>query len=311
MLSVCLRGTVADDTAGSGGSEEWRSLKQILPLDFSDPTDTLERVREKFAEVHGHDPGDDVVLEQTPTGIWVRSREGAESDAVIFFVHGGGFVTSDAASYAFYAANLVRATGSDVFVAEYRLAPETRFPAQLHDLVTAYDQVRADHAPGQIVFAGDSCGGGMAIAALVLADELTVPLPAGAVSLCGWFDLTASGGSHVDREEPDPFLDSAWLRLRALDYVGPDRDIEEPLASPVEADLSGLPPLLLQAGGLDPCRSEAEEMTVNADRDGVAATLSVWPAMPQGFQGLVGAIPEADDALAEIADFVAKVTSQG
>ena len=145
------------------GSDEYEALAQLLPDDLSDPGDDLEAVRAKFDEVHGHDPGPGVVVEAAPSGLglWVHP-EGGGSAGTVFFVHGGGFVTSDAASYAFYGALLARATGWSVFVADYPLAPESVFPAQLDALSQAFATdvaaPRGAGVDGPVVLMGDSCG---------------------------------------------------------------------------------------------------------------------------------------------------------
>ena len=288
-------------------SHEYTQLAELLPDDFSNPADSLAEVRAKFDVVHGHDPGPGVELEYGEDGIWVRPT-GVESDAVIFFVHGGGFVTSPAASYTFYGANLARACDVGVFVAEYQLAPETLHPRQLGELVAAYERLLGSHDASSIVFMGDSCGGGMALATLVEARAGGLELPGGFVGLCGWFDLEATGESAIDPVGRDPLLNVEWLRLRGRDYVGPDGDPAAPTASPLHADLSGLPPMLLHAGAVDRCRSDAVRVAERVRSSGGEVELRIFDGMPHGFHGLVGAIPEADDALGEVAGFVARVT---
>ena len=284
-------------------SDEYEALAPLLPDDFSNPDDDLATVRAKFAEVHGHDPGEGVVVEAAPSGlgVWVRP-DGADPHGTIFFVHGGGFVTSDADSYAFYGAALVRATGWQTFIAEYPLAPESVFPSQLDALAEAFAAEVAS-VEGPVVLMGDSCGGGMAVATAVRSWQVR-ERAAGIVSLCGWFDLLATGDSAIHPIGRDPFLDPAWLRLRGRDYVGPDGDPAGPEASVVHADLAGLPPLLLHAGQVDRCRSDAEALAERARAAGVSADLTIWPGMPHGFHGMAGVIPEADAALCEVRDWI-------
>lgn len=294
-------------------SEEYRQLAELLPDDFSDPTDTIAEVREKFDLVHGHEPGPGVTVEERSDGVWVRPEAGASGGRpVVFFVHGGGFVTSTAASYAFYGAHLVRACDVDVFIPEYRLAPETVFPGQLDDLAAAYRSLAEDGLAASSVFMGDSCGGGMALSTLIAARDEGLPLPAGFVALCGWFDMEATGESAVAPLGRDPFLDPAWLRLRARDYVGPGGDVRSAAVSPLHACLADLPPALLQAGAVDRCRSDAERLADRWTSAGGDVQLAITPGMPHGFHGLAGVIPEADAALAQVSDFIrARVPSSG
>lgn len=286
-------------------SEEYRQLAELLPDDFSNPADSLDEVRAKFEMVHGHDPGTDVSVEADALGVWVRADPVPPGPRpVVFFVHGGGFVTSLAESYTFYAANIIRACDVDVFVAEYRLAPETVHPGQLDDLLAAYEQLITTHDPATVVFMGDSCGGGMALSTMLAARDRGIALPAGFVGLCGWFDLEASGESAVNPIGRDPLLNAEWLRLRALDYVGPGGDPASPEVSSIHADVAGLPPSLLHAGAVDRCRSDSERLGERMAAAGSDVEVEIWPGMPHGFHGLVGAVPEADAAMAEVARFI-------
>lgn len=286
-------------------SEEYRQIAELVPDDFSNPEDSLAEVRAKFEMAHGHDPGDGVVVAADPFGVWVRpATTPASPRPVVFFVHGGGFVTSTAESYAFYGANIARACDVDVFVAEYRLAPETIHPGQTEDLLSAYSHLLTTHDPATVFFMGDSCGGGMALSVLLAARDQGLDLPAGFVGLCGWFDLEASGESAVNPVGRDPFLNVEWLRLRARDYVGPDGDPASPEVSSIHADLAGIPPSLLHAGAIDRCRSDAETLGERMEAAGTQVEVEIWSGMPHGFHGLVGVAPEADAALAKVAGFI-------
>ena len=196
--------------------------------------------------------------------------------------------------------------GWQVFIADYPLAPESVFPAQLEALADAFVGEISDGG-GPVVLMGDSCGGGMAVAVALRAQTVR-DRAAGIVSLCGWFDLVATGDSATHPIGRDPFLNPAWLRLRGSDYVGPDGDPAHPEASPIHADLTELPPMLLHAGQVDRCRSDAEVLAERAHAARVSADLKVWPGMPHGFHGMAGVIPEADAALGEIRDWMDRLT---
>ena len=123
-------------------------------------------------------------------------------------------------------------------------------------------------------------------------------MPAFAVALGGWFDLEAGGESALRPAGRDPFANAAFTRARGRDYVGPKGRLDHPLASPIHANLTGLPPLFLQVGEIDLTRDDAHRLCERAQRDGVEATVDVWPEMVHGFQGLAAAgIPEAIEAL--------------
>jgi acetyl esterase/lipase len=293
-------------------SREFLAALAHFPKDLAVPGDTHEDVRRKFAPAHGHDPGPDIeVTSARPggvDGVWVAKKGEPASAHTLFFVHGGAFVSCPAPTYAFYAAWLVRATGARAFVVDYRLAPEHRFPAALDDCVAAWRGLVADGvAPERAAFFGDSCGGGIAVATLIRARELGAALPACAVAHCGWFDLEVSGDSAKNPVGPDPFVNAAWIRQRGRDYLGAS-DPRAPLASPIHADLAGLPPLLLQTGQLDTLRDDAVRLAARAGRAGTGVTLEIWPGMIHGFLGMHGAIPEAAWAVRHVAEFVAHHT---
>lgn len=284
-------------------SAEYEALAPLFPDDFSNPGDDIDAVRAKFEEVHGHDPGQGVIVEAAPSGhgVWVRP-DAQDRSGTVFFVHGGGFVTSDAMSYGFYGASVVRATGWQTFIADYPLAPESVFPTQLEALAEAFATEVAT-LEGPVVLMGDSCGGGMAVA-VTIRERPVRDRVSGIVSLCGWFDLLAQGESATHPLGRDPFLDPAWLRQRGRDYMGSDGDPAHPEASVVHADLAGLPPMLLHAGQVDRCRSDAERLAARATAAGVSVDLRIWPAMPHGFHGMAGVIPEADASLLDVRDWL-------
>lgn len=283
----------------SRGSDEYESIVELIPDDFSNPADSLEEIRAKFDFVHGQPVGDGVTVEESSHGLWVRP-EAPHDDRVVLFAHSGGFVTSTAAMCAFWAAIAARECNLPVFVVDYSLAPEARFPTQLDELAESHEALlAAGHDPGRMLFMGDSCGGGMAVALMVRQRDAGRPLPAAFVGFGGWYDLDAVGADASTNE--DPFVDPDWLRLRARDYVGPDGDPAQPLASVVNADLSGLPPMLLQTGEVDPCLRGARRI---AELVGDRAVVDVVPAVAQGFQGMGTQIPEVAAAWATTRDWI-------
>jgi acetyl esterase/lipase len=294
-------------------SPEFMAALAHFPKDIAVPGDTYEDVRRKFGPAHGHDPGPDISVEPARvggvSGVWVAKKGERASERVIFFVHGGAFVSCPAPTYAFYAAWLVRATGARAFVVDYRLAPEHRHPAALHDCAAAWrGLVAAGVEPERAAFFGDSCGGGIAIATLLRLRDLDAPLPACAALHCGWFDLEVSGDSALNPVGDDPFVNAEWIRQRGRDYLGPAGNARDPFASPIHARLSGLPPLLLQTGQLDTLRDDAVRLAARAGRDGSSVTLEIWPGMIHGFLGMHGAIPEASWAVRHVAEFIAHHT---
>lgn len=288
------------------GSDAYESIVELIPSDFSNPADSLEEIRAKFDFVHGQPVGDGVSVEETATGLWVRPDR-AHDDRVVLFAHSGGFVTSTAAMCAFWAAIVARECNLAVFVVDYSLAPEAQFPTQLDELVAAHEALlAAGHDPRRILFMGDSCGGGMAVATMVRQRDVGRPLPAAFVGFGGWYDLVAADVVAADNE--DPFVNPDWMRLRARDYLGPDVDPSHPLASVVDADLSGLPPMLLQTGEVDPCLPGARVVAERADGPVV---VDVVPAVAQGFQGMGTHIPEVASAWTRVRAWIDDVVPPG
>lgn len=289
----------------SRGSDEYESIVSFIPNDFSNPADSLDEIRAKFDFVHGQPAGDGVVVEETPHGVWVRPSAGHD-DRTVLFVHSGGFVTSTASMCAFWAANVARECGLAVFIVEYSLAPEAIMPTQLDELASAYEALLTDgDDPARMLFMGDSCGGGMALSLMCRLRDAGRPLPAAFVGFGGWYDLVADG---IEAPGNDPFVNPDWLRLRARDYVGPNGDPADPRASPVNANLFGLPPLFLQTGEVDPCRAGAEAVADCTDADVV---IDVVPAVAQGFQGMGTHIPEVVNAWATVRSWVDERVAPG
>jgi acetyl esterase/lipase len=232
--------------------------------------------------------------------------KGEAADRVIVFFHGGAFVSCPAASYTFYAAWFVRGAQARAFIVDYGLAPEIRFPKQLDECVAAYRGLIREVDPSRIAFVGDSCGGGMALGTLLRLRDAGVPLPACLVSISGWFDLEVTGESATRPVGEDRFVHPVWMRERGRDYVGPQGNPRDPQASPIYADLHGLPPLFLQVGQIDVTRDDAVRVAARAGRDGTAVVLEVWPDMIHGFQGMQGFCPEAAAAVANASEFIKK-----
>lgn len=236
-------------------------------------------------------------------GIEVRIA-GNKSENVILYFHGGVYVIGSAADTVPLAGELVRRTGVYAITLDYRLAPEHPYPAAVDDARTAYEALlERGMDPGQIVLAGESAGGGLAVATLLALREAGVPMPACAFLMSPYADLTLSGESLVERESLDAVLTPAGLRVRAPEYVGGD-DASNPLISPIFGDFTGLPPLLIQVGSYEILLSDALRLAGRAATAHVAVTLDVTPSAPHVFQGFAGLVDEAASALDRAAEFV-------
>jgi acetyl esterase/lipase len=229
---------------------------------------------------------------------------GNETDRTILYFHSGVYVIGSAAATVPLVADLVRRTGVNAITLDYRLAPEHPYPAALDDARAAYEGLLAQGMdPGQIVLAGESAGGGLAVATLLASREAGLPMPSCAFLLSPFADLTLSGETLVERESLDPILSPAGLRVHAPEYVG-GADAADPLISPIFGDLRGLPPLLIQVGSHEILLSDALRLAERAALSDVAVTLDVTPGVPHVFQGFAGFLDEAGAALDRATDFV-------
>jgi epsilon-lactone hydrolase len=222
----------------------------------------------------------------------------------LLYLHGGGYVVGSPDTHAGLAGELARRAAVRATSLDYRLAPEHPFPAAVEDALAAYRDLLATGAsPHDLALAGDSAGGGLAIATLLAARDAGLPLPAAVVLFSPWVDLTLAGDSMHTKEEADPIFTAADVRAYADLYLG-DQDRAHPLASPLLADLTGLPPLLVQVGSREVLLDDAVRLAGRAAAADVAVTLEVRPEVPHVFQHHYGRLDDADAALDRAARFL-------
>jgi acetyl esterase/lipase len=229
---------------------------------------------------------------------------GADPERVIFYLHGGAYAIGTAASSVGLASDLARRAGTLLVSVDYRLAPEHPHPAAIDDAVAAYRGLLASGvAPSAIAIAGESAGAGVAAATLVALKHVGLPQPSAAVLMSPWADLTLSGESIGSKAAIDPALTPEGLRRRAADYL-PDGGPTAELASPIFADLTGLPPLLIQAGSHEILLDDATRLAARAATADVAVRLEVTPGAPHVFQGFAAMLDEGDAALTSAGEFL-------
>jgi epsilon-lactone hydrolase len=229
---------------------------------------------------------------------------GIDTASTILYFHGGVFVIGSAASSVPLVSDLARRAHAKAVTVDYRLAPEHPYPAAVDDARAAYEGLLAQGVdPGQIALAGESAGGGLAVATLVALRDAGIPLPSSAFLMSPYADLTLSGETILERQASDPILTPSGLRLRVPDYVG-GADASDPQISPVFADLSGLPPLLIQVGSSEILLSDALRLAGRAAMADVPVTLDVTPGVPHVFQSFAGVLDEATTALDRAATFL-------
>ncbi|MER5515769.1 alpha/beta hydrolase [Streptomyces sp. NPDC002763] len=230
--------------------------------------------------------------------------DGIEARHVVLYFHGGVYVLGDAISAAGLAAEVGRRTGARVFSVDYRLAPEHPYPAAVDDALAAYEALLGDGvAPSDIVLAGESAGGGLAIATLVNARDHGLPLPAAAYVMSPYVDLTLAGTTMETKRAADPLLSRELLEPRVTDYTA-GQDAALALISPVFADLAGLPPLIIQVGTNEVLLDDAVRLAQQAATADVEVTLDITPRVPHVFQAYQPLLDEAGAALDRAGQFL-------
>jgi cation diffusion facilitator CzcD-associated flavoprotein CzcO/acetyl esterase/lipase len=228
------------------------------------------------------------------------AAESADPSRAVLQLHGGAYVVGSRRTHRTYAANLSAAAGAPVHVLEYRLGPEHKHPAALEDALAAYRELLGSGLePSSIAIAGDSAGGGLTVALALRLRELGEPMPAGLILLCGWFDLTVSGASASFNARRDAGLHGPWTRACGDLYRG-GTDPNDPMLSPINADLSGLPPIYAQAGNHDILLSDSDRLVERARAAGVDVGYARYEEMWHDFQAGAGLLREADQAMADL-----------
>jgi len=232
--------------------------------------------------------------------------EPAASRDAIVFAHGGAFILGSARSYLGFAGRIARATGADVYLVDYRRAPEHPHPAPSDDLFAAYEGVLArGHDPARTALLGDSAGGALVVSTALALAEMDVPAPAALVLISPWLDLSLSGASVTLNARRDPVLSRGILEAGGRAYAGPlprsDRRV-----SPLFADLEGLPPTLVQVGSDEILLDDSTRFADRADAAGVEVELQRYEGWWHDFQAMAGSLDGAREAIEDIAAFLAR-----
>jgi monoterpene epsilon-lactone hydrolase len=238
---------------------------------------------------------------------WV-SVAGASGDAVLLYLHGGGYCIGSINTHRGMAARLAQACRARALNLDYRLAPEHPHPAAVDDAVAAYRWLLdRGVAPAQIVLGGDSAGGGLVMATLLALRDAGHPLPVAGFCLSPWVDLECSGETMTTKADVDPMVGKDGLTEMAAAYAG-DHELRHPLVSPLHADLSGLPPLLIQVGTAETLLDDAVRLADRARNAGMDVRLEAWDDLVHVFQAFAPMVPEAVEAIDGIGRFVRERT---
>lgn len=264
--------------------------------------------REYFNAVEIHDSVEERITTgeaiEPVKGRWFRSP-GATMTCL--YMHGGAFLY-----YPYFCVSMIYqvtdAIKANSFAPDYRLAPEHSLYDGIDDCVTAYKWLLDNgHAPDNILFCGDSAGGTMVPNVLRAARKTGLPMPAGAVCISPWVDLSNSGASMTTNEPTDMMGKAVWDRWAEL--AAPDTDLKNPDISPLYADFIGFPPLYIQAGGCEVLIDQIKEYAANGRAAGANVTLDIWPDMNHNFQSLGEMNPDSLEALSKIKDFAHRIAA--
>ncbi len=236
---------------------------------------------------------------------WV-SAPGSAADRAVLYLHGGGYVLGSIATHRELAARISEASRARCLVLDYRLGPEHRFPAAVDDAVAAYRfLLDSGFDPAHLAIAGDSAGGGLTVATLLALRDAKLPLPATGVCISPWVDLTGTSESMTTKAALDPMVQREPLLVLARHYLG-GADPRAPLASPLFADLRGLPPLLVQVGSAETLLDDSTQLAERARKAGVEVELEVWPDMIHVWHAFAALLPEGREGIERIGAYLRK-----
>ncbi|MBE7209669.1 MAG: alpha/beta hydrolase [Gluconacetobacter diazotrophicus] len=234
----------------------------------------------------------------------VAEPAGIRDGRTLLFLHGGGYASGSARSYRGLAGWYARRLGARVFVPDYRLAPEHRFPAAIDDCAAAYRWLlERDHDPKRLAVSGDSAGGAMVVTVMRRARDAGLPQPVAGVAISPWTNLRHDGESMRDRDGLDPLCDAAFLHALARNFLGTALPTD-PDASPVFADVRGLHPVLVQIGENEVMLDDAIRLAAHLGKHRVRSSLEVWPGMFHVWHKFAGSMPDADRALDSAVCFI-------
>jgi epsilon-lactone hydrolase len=240
-------------------------------------------------------------------GEWVSPPKFSKEEPVVYYLHGGGYISGSAKSCRPITATLARRLQARVFGLDYRLAPEHRFPAGLDDAVAGYQWLLASGIrPKSIAVVGDSAGGGMTMALALRLRDAAQPRPACLACLSPWTDMTGDSESLATNSERDSMFVEEDITRYADIYLG-DQSRQNPLASPLLADLSGLPPVLIQVGRDEVLLDDARNLHAKIQAAGGSSTLHIYENVPHGWHYGAPFVPETGEALREVAKFIERM----
>lgn len=301
-------------------SPESKKLLELLWKNYPGPSnyemmkDKVDKMRANFVKATASfaSPPADVTVDAIDVdgipGEWLDAPN-VDTDRVLLYLHGGGYVIGSTATHRGLTGALSKAAHCRVLSLDYRLAPEHIYPAAVEDATKAYRWLRTQgFAANKITIAGDSAGGGLTLATLIALRDAGDALPAGAIPISPWTDMEGSGESMKTKVDLDPMVEPGGLMGMGQIYMG-NGDPKQHTASPVYADFTGLPPLLIQVGDLETLLDDATRVAAKAEAAGVDTTLEIWPEMVHVWHLFAPMVPEGGEAIARIGQFIKKQTT--
>lgn len=296
-------------------TQQLETVRQMY-RDFAQKTQaisTIEELRAAAVEfLAPFQPAADVRREPVDVGgipgEWIVTP-GATEDKVLLYLHGGGHAFGSVNTHCDMMSRISRAAGVKALGINYRLAPENPFPAGVEDATAAYRWlVSYGVSPSKIVIGGDSSGGGLTLSTLVALRDGRGPMPAAGVCMSPWVDLEGVGESMTTKAHMDPFVQRESIQFLAGMYIG-DRDPRMPLAAPLYADLHGLPPLFIQVSTEETLLDDSVRFAARAREAGVEVVLDEWEDMVHDFEIFAPILPEAQQAIERVGEFIRQRTS--
>ncbi|OCY24198.1 alpha/beta hydrolase [Acinetobacter pittii] len=232
----------------------------------------------------------------------------SQSGLGILYLHGGGYVVGSSKSHTKLAAQIGHAAQAQVWLPEYRLAPEHTNPAAIEDVIAVYKALLAQgQDPKKLVIAGDSAGGGLSLSTVIALRDAGLPLPAALVLLSPWVDLSLSGSTMKTHATQDAMLSEDWLAWCAKNYCG-QKSANDPTCSPLYADLTGLPSVLIHVGTEEVLLDDAKRLAEQTEKYGIPTNLRVYDRVGHVFQFHAGILNESNDSIERIGQFIDKHT---
>lgn len=285
------------------------SLSDLVPvLKGIDTTTKMSDIRDSYAGMLAQNPA--------PTGVRFEAvdmggvpgtlvtPDEVKTDAVVMYIHGGAYIVGRPDGYHGIGGNYAKMLGARVYMPDYRLAPEHKFPASIDDTLRAYEWLLEQKIPAEkIAFSGESAGGAMVVSVMVAAKSKGLALPAVGSSISPWANLEHTGASMSNREGLDPLNSKPVLDILARTFLG-ETLANHPLASPVFADVTGLPPILIQIGENELMLSDAIRLASHLADNRVRVNLEVWPAMFHAWHFYSAMLPEGQQAMESSVRFI-------